>query len=446
MLKTIVDRSGNGWFLGYSESNDFPTKKPLQQRNGGGRDAVLVKLSPSGEMLFSTYFGGSGAEYFSGLVQLPDGSILIGGATSNSIASIALDRENNIWLAGGVYGQGFPIKNPFQSGFAAGTFNGFLLELDPTGRNILYSTYLNNLRVWDIVVDKADNVYFGGLGVSQEFVLKNSLQGGRGNEQGVRLAVAADGSVFAAGVTTSLDYPTKNAYQPVPGGDFDGILFRLTESIMPRIPAFTTNPSQLTFRFLQGESVPPAQTVGVNGAVNGLVATAIEPWLRVTPALAVSMNPSGLTPGIYRGMVRLTPPTGVAGTVAVTLNVLAAPPILTAIEPARLSIGSDDTEITLRGSGLSNKTTVQVQTLPWVLSPVLFVDSSTLRFRIPKPYFSGETSYSITVQNPDSAISKPASLAVGRPAPAIAAKGIVSAASFAGDAFWRRRCTSRRNS
>ena len=249
----------------------------------------------------------------------------------------------------------------------------------------MYSTYLNGLTVWDVAIDKADNVYIGGLGVSKEFVLKNSLQGylggginaadhavmmfahdgktliystligGRGNEQGVHLAIAADGSVFAAGATGSVDYPMKNAYQPVSGGNVDGVLFRLTESTIPQIPAFTPNPSQLTFRFVQGESVPPTQSIVVNGEVNGLVATAIEPWLGVTPALAIIVNPAGLPPGVYRGTVRLTPPSGVAGTLDVMLVVLAAAPILAAVEPARLATGSDDTEVTLRGAGFSSE-------------------------------------------------------------------------------------------
>jgi hypothetical protein len=53
MYGVISDRNGAGWFIGSSQSNDFPLKKPLQPRSGGGQDAVIVKLSPIGEMLFS---------------------------------------------------------------------------------------------------------------------------------------------------------------------------------------------------------------------------------------------------------------------------------------------------------------------------------------------------------------------------------------------------------
>ncbi|MFN0103387.1 MAG: IPT/TIG domain-containing protein [Bryobacteraceae bacterium] len=504
----LVDRAGDAWYLLSACSADFPTRSGIQNRHGGGCDGAIVKVSPTGTMLYSTFFGGAHFQGFQDGVQAADGTVclaayshsgevplvepiqtvrtardghgtsmlvrisedgsrilyssFVGGTTTGWAQSIGLDSDGNIWLAGDAGDRGLPVVDAWQSEYLPGMANGYLMKLDPTGKKLLYSSYLNGMSARDLLIDKLGNIYVGGLGMSPEFVLKDSLQGylgggilqsdhavmkfapgaqaliystligSKGNEQGVRLAPAGDGSVFVAGVTLSNDYPTKSAYQPDTGGSSDGVLFRLTDNSAPQIPAFTTNPGQLTFRFVQGDSLPVAQLVTVNGA-SGLVASTVEAWLRVTPSLAVSVVPAGLAPGIYRGTVRLTPPTGVAGTVSVTLNVLAAAPLLTAVEPARVAIGTDDTEITLRGSGFTNKTTVQLATLPWLLSPVRFVDSTTLRLTLPKPYFSAETNHSITVSNPDSAVSKAVSLAVGRPAPSIASRGIVSAASFAGD-------------
>jgi uncharacterized protein (TIGR03437 family) len=512
MTRVMVDRNGDGWFLGTTRSKDFPLKKPLQAQLGGTQDAVLVKLSASGEMLFSTFFGGYGQEFFSALIQLPDGSILmggyastadfplkdpiqdfltprtgyfssalvripedasqvlystfLGGTASSEITDLALDSANNIWALGSVYDRGIATKDAFQSSYVEGTSNGFLMKLDQAARKVLYSSYLNGVWPRSILIDKADNIYIGGVCESPEFVLKDSLQGylgggilqsdhavmkfasdartlifstligGSGNELGVRLALAADNSIFGVGQTGSTDYPVKNAYQPKSGGSTDGTFFHLIDNSPVLLPAFNTNPGQLTFRFVQGDTtLPSAQTVTVSGTAQGLTASPVEPWLRVTPsgaAFAISVNPAGLAPGIYRGTVRLAPPSGVVGSVSVTLNILAAAPLFSAVEPSRVPIGSDDTEITLRGAGFSKLTTIQVDTLPWLLSPVRLIDSATLRFTLPKGYFSAEYNFSITLQNPDSAISKPLSLAVGKPAPAISAGGIVSAASFAG--------------
>ena len=203
---------------------------------------------------------------------------------------------------------------------------------------------------------------------------------------------------------------------------------------------FTVSSGRLTFRFVQGEAAPAAVPIAIGSLTGQVFAAPSVPWLRVTPAglgvsgtMTVSVDPSTLPPGVHQGSIRLTPSTGDATKVDVTLTVLAPAPILSAVSPVLVPIGTDDTEITLRGSGLTNKTTVKIATVPWLLSPVRFVDASTLRFTLPKPYFSAETNHSITVQNPDSAMSKPVSVAVGRSAPAIAPKGIVSAASFAGD-------------
>jgi hypothetical protein len=59
------------------------------------------------------------------------------------------------------------------------------------------STYLNDLQVWDMALDKADNIYIGGLGVSREFVLRNSLQtylGGISNADNAVMMFACGGS------------------------------------------------------------------------------------------------------------------------------------------------------------------------------------------------------------------------------------------------------------
>ena len=72
-----VDRRGDGWFVGRTQSNDFPLRKPLSPKYGGSQDGMIVKISPIGEMLFSSYYGGSGVEWLNRVLEMPDGSILI---------------------------------------------------------------------------------------------------------------------------------------------------------------------------------------------------------------------------------------------------------------------------------------------------------------------------------------------------------------------------------
>jgi len=438
---------------GLTTSNDFPLKDPIQTTASprtGYSSIFLTMIADDGSAVrYSTYFGGT---------------------SSTTGTALALDQLGKIYVAGYGDDRGYPLKNPL---FAeAEGFHGTLTIFDPTGKQRLYSTLLPGAWTQSLALDADGSIFIGGSATSSDFPLKDSFQsfrgGGVSGTDAFLMKISPDGStllfstlmggsngefqpglivaphkvIYAAGQAISTDFPVNNAYQSQSGGGNVGFLYRITDnSVLPAgLQPFTVSPGRLTFRFVQGDAPPAAAPIAIGSLTGQVFAAPSVPWLRVTPAglgvsgtMTVSADPSGLPPGVYQGSIKLTPSTGDATSVDVTLTVLAQAPILSAVSPALVPVGTDDTEITLRGSGFTNKTTVQIATVPWVLSPVRFVDSTTLRFTLPKPYFSAETNHSITVQNPDSVLSKPVSLAVGRPAPAIAAKGIVSAASFAGD-------------
>ncbi len=59
-----VDSAGSAYVTGYTESINFPTMTPLQGASGGGGDAFVSKLDPTGTALvYSTYLGGSGSDW-----------------------------------------------------------------------------------------------------------------------------------------------------------------------------------------------------------------------------------------------------------------------------------------------------------------------------------------------------------------------------------------------
>ena len=64
-----LDSAGNAYVTGYTGSIDFPTANPLQAvHGGGGQDAFVAKLNPAGSALvYSTYLGGSGYEFATGI-------------------------------------------------------------------------------------------------------------------------------------------------------------------------------------------------------------------------------------------------------------------------------------------------------------------------------------------------------------------------------------------
>jgi len=440
---------------GGTASADFPLKDPIESAGTprtGYNNPFLVFISDDGaKLIYSTFFGGR--------------------AVGNG-NRLALGPDGRIYVAGWINDRGYPLKNPLFGD--SGGDKGFVTIFDRTGRDRLYSTLLPGTGVSAMALDEDGSIVVGGSARSSDFPVKDSFQDYKGggvigadaalmkltpDGQALRFATIMGGtdgewfnsvvigknqSIYVFGHAISTNFPVINAYQPQAGGGNDAIFLRFTDnSTVPTTPsAFSVSPGRLSFRFTQGEATPPPASLAISNLNGQVFATPAVPWLRVTPAglgvsgsMAVTVNPDGLAPGVHAGSIKLAPSTGEPVTIDVGLTVLAAAPLLRQVEPALVPVGSDDTVITLRGSGFTNRTAVQIQTIPWVLSPVTVIDANTLRFQLPKSYFAGEANYSITVSNPDSAISIPVSLSTGRPAPAIANGGIVNAASYAAGAI-----------
>ena len=84
-LGIAVDSAGDAYVTGYTNSTNFPTKNAFQSSNGGGYDAFVTKLNPSGsQLLYSTYLGGSGDEKGKGIAVDGTGKAYVTGYTSST--------------------------------------------------------------------------------------------------------------------------------------------------------------------------------------------------------------------------------------------------------------------------------------------------------------------------------------------------------------------------
>ena len=238
-----VDAAGRAFVAGCTTSANFPTVSPRQSALSGNKDAFVAGLSANGQALvFSTYFGGSGAECANGLALDGLGGVLIAGETTSAnfpvlspyqatsaggaegffakftdagvltfssylggnaddrILGIALDSSRNIYLTGSTMSPTFPLMTPMQ-GALSGGMDAFVTKVNASGSALMYSTYLG-----------------GSAGSS-------SLP-----EAGYAITVGPAGNAYVAGVTYSANFPTASPSQAVYGGLGDGFVAKLNSS------------------------------------------------------------------------------------------------------------------------------------------------------------------------------------------------------------------------
>jgi hypothetical protein len=103
-ISIAVDSAGNAYVIGYTESSNFPTVNALQPNLAGQYSAFVAKINASGSALdYSTYLGGSGLDFGSG---------------------IAVDSAGNAYVTGETMSSNFPTVNAFQPSLSGANGNG----------------------------------------------------------------------------------------------------------------------------------------------------------------------------------------------------------------------------------------------------------------------------------------------------------------------------------
>src|ERR1035437_7769994 len=217
-----VDSTGNIYVAGYTNSDDFPIVAVSATLAGLGNDAFIAKVNPTGTTyLYAGFVGGSGDDFAYGL---------------------ALDANNNLWIAGGTSSTTFPLSRTGAQRTLAGGYDAFVSEFDPNG-GLLYSSYLGGTGddfAFGLAMDAAGNVYAAGSTVSTDFpgtasgfqpanaggtdawaaklspsggLLWATYLGGSADDEATAIAVDGSGAAYLTGDTTSSNFPTVKAYQ-----------------------------------------------------------------------------------------------------------------------------------------------------------------------------------------------------------------------------------------
>jgi hypothetical protein len=241
-----VDRHGNSYVAGFTGATDFPTTPgAFQPWDPPGQDAFVVKLDPSGRILYATYLGGAGSE---------------------AALGIAVDARGQAYVTGITDSADFPVRDAVQPSYGGGT-DAFVAVLDADGGDLIYSTYIGGSGAddaADLALDGTGRVYVGGSTSSMDFpslpgsaglsgtqdgfvavlaprgtgLEASRLIGGSGRDAITDIAVAHPGGIYITGTTESIDFPTLDAVQATLAGGQDAFVTVLDRSLEPRFSTY----------------------------------------------------------------------------------------------------------------------------------------------------------------------------------------------------------------
>ncbi|MGL5346768.1 MAG: SBBP repeat-containing protein [Peptostreptococcaceae bacterium] len=240
-----VDNNQNAYFVGRTDSINFPTKNSYQSTLQGSVDAFLVKINTNlgglSSLIYSTYLGGNNYD---------------------AATSVSVDNNQNAYITGVTDSTNFPTFNAYQN-INPGNDNAFLVKIDThlSGvDSLLYSTYLggsNSDTGYGVSVDNIENAYITGITTSTNFPLKypyqstfqgtsdafltkidtkligsNSLVystylGGNNSVTARDIAIDTNKNAYITGYTDSTNFPVRNAYQSTLQGATDAFIIKL---------------------------------------------------------------------------------------------------------------------------------------------------------------------------------------------------------------------------
>jgi uncharacterized protein (TIGR02145 family) len=168
------DGSGNVYFAGLTSSHtNIASPGAYQTIYGGGPlDAFLAKFNSDGQRLWATYYGGSGRDDGYGCNADSTGNIYVVGRTNSP--------------------DGIASPGCHQPDYGGGLYDSFIVKFDSSGQ-----------RLW------------------------GTHYGGTNDDEGNGCAIGSGNDIFMVGLTNSSNnISTPDSYQPVIGGNGDGMLVK----------------------------------------------------------------------------------------------------------------------------------------------------------------------------------------------------------------------------
>lgn len=336
-IDLAVDAEDNVYVVGTTMSRNFPTTNNAPQSEIGGElDAFLAKFDVQGRLLFSTFLGGAKSDSAHGVAAIDESRVvvvgstlsldfpqthsesrllgrsdgfatrvdvaqgkwessrLIGGSGDESVDSVTVDQEQNLYLVGSTNSVDFPVVDAFQPSFQGGRLDGFVAKLVSGAQDVAWASYLGGSREdqlsrTKLALSPDGTVYVVGATASSDFpttpgalqavrlgafdgylasfspggeLLHSTYLGGTGNDFPSAIASDGCGKVYVVGTTSSEDFPVRAAVQPRIGGSDDAFITVLSENLQ----------QILSSSFFGGRDVEAAWDVAISGAKSVFVA------------------------------------------------------------------------------------------------------------------------------------------------------------------------------
>ncbi|MEM8531148.1 MAG: Ig-like domain-containing protein, partial [Chloroflexota bacterium] len=206
-----IDSDGNAFVTGWTNSSDFPAISAFQNY-AGGQDAFVARLTATGDTVYSTFLGGSGPEYGTGIA-----TGIIGGRTKVHVAGYTTSSDYPT--------AGTPLQATKSSGF-----DGFIaridnitpvVDLNGTPADINFTTTFVEdsgsipiVNSTGLTITDTDNIELSYA----EIRITNILDAG---QEGIE--VTPSGSITAGDITEPIT-GTIRIQGPAPLSDFEAVL------------------------------------------------------------------------------------------------------------------------------------------------------------------------------------------------------------------------------
>jgi hypothetical protein len=275
-----LDAGNNAYITGETASRDnFPTRNAFQTTNGGGKDAFVAKLNPAlagdASLIYSTFSGGGGTDTSNAIAVTPNGDAYFTGITGSRDYPLLneLDGINQVNEAFVTHlrSDGSLASSTFLGGSGEEQGNGIALD---NGANVYVTGFTTSTDIPPALAFQGAKsvgkdafvamLRLEGSGFASPGVLSFSYLGGRGEDEGLSIAVQNGRVAYLCGRTSSTDLATTPGVLKDTAASVSGFVARILDTHKDSVGVF--HPAT-TFQITQSTStiLPVTINFGLGG-------------------------------------------------------------------------------------------------------------------------------------------------------------------------------------